>query len=285
MYELVKVAGNDAESFLQGQLTQDLRLLGSDASLRAAWCNAKGRVFSTLRLLKLDAAIGLIVPDDLAAEIVQRLSMFVLRADVNVSLVDNWRCAAVSINSPEDAAANPGSLPAKVVGARADIDGTILVCLNEYPYVIEIMGDRIHDTLRDLDLSEDELLSRDQWHAAIVDSAFVRIDKTISESFTPHMLGLNFAGAISFEKGCYSGQEIVARTEHLGKSPRRLARFLCAADNAIGDSLTLDGDIVGTVVCASSSSVLAVVKDSIGATPLTLNGGVAVRAALSWETT
>jgi hypothetical protein len=194
LYKLIAVEGPDALGFLQGQLTQDVGLVGTSAPLPAAWCNPKGRVFVTLQLVSTDDGYGLIVPAAMAERVIQRLTMYRLRARVRIELASD-------------------ELPA---GIETD-------------------------------------------PAALIRAGIATIDDTNSETFTPHMLNLDKLGAISFDKGCYTGQEVVARTEHLGKSKRRAMRYQADAEGiAVGDKLSDGERNVGEVVNVAGRDLLAV---------------------------
>lgn len=204
LYKQITVTGKDAVQFLQGQLTQDINLLTKTGQLPAAWCNPKGRVVATLRLIKVNASIGLLVPSNLHDALLKRLQMYRLRSDVEfVTNCDDWK----ELVEPNDVD------PKKLILA-----------------------------------------------------GIPTIDASNSEKFTPHMLNLDKLGAISFTKGCYTGQEVVARTENLGKSKRRLMRYR-AADCAlsVGATLTLADKNVGEVVNVFGQDLLAV-------TPIEVHG-------------
>ena len=109
--------------------------------------------------------------------------------------------------------------------------------------------------------------------AALIRAGRAFIDETNTEAYTPHMLNLDRLEAISFSKGCYTGQEVVARTEHLGKSRRRMMRYKADADGiGVGDKLS-DGDHnVGDVVNVAGRQLLAVTPVDIHDQPLSANG-------------
>ena len=195
LYKAIEVKGTDAESFLQGQLTQDVGRIPESGSLPAAWCNPKGRVIVTLAVCRLADGFALVVPASMCDRTLERLTMYRLRADVALTMLD--------------------------------------------------------------DLPELDAIDPDP--AALIQAGIPVVDASNSESFTPHMLNLDKLGAISFEKGCYPGQEVVARTEHLGKSKRRMMRYAADGDGiAVGDKLS-DGDRnVGDVVNVSGRELLAV---------------------------
>jgi len=119
---------------------------------------------------------------------------------------------------------------------------------------------------------------------ALIRAGRVVVGQANSEKYTPHMLSLDLAGAVSFDKGCYTGQEVVARTEHLGKSRRRLARFrTTSTDVAIGDELMEGDSVAGTVVNADDGECLAVLPVERRDAPLRVRGADAVVAALPWD--
>jgi tRNA-modifying protein YgfZ len=187
----ITVSGPDAFEFLQGQLTNDLRLLGTQQTLLTAWCNSKGRVICLMTVASTPSGYSLAIPTDLADDIVKRLTMFRFRAKVEFEVL------------AEASAAN---------------------------------------------LSEQ------------IESGIPWIGKEQSEKFTPHMLNLDLLDAISFDKGCYTGQEIVARTHYKGATKRRTLAFESDSPVAVGDSVS-DGDReTGTVLNISGKKLLAVVR-------------------------
>lgn len=196
LYKVISVSGTDAVDFLQGQLTQDVAQLPERGYLLSAWCNPKGRVFVTIRLFRLNDAIGLAVPENIAEAVSKRLAMYRLRSKVEIAVLDDV--------SPTTEPGESGLAP-------------------------------------------------------LIDAGIPTIDETNSEMFTPHMLNLDKLDAISFSKGCYMGQEVVARTENLGRSKRRMMRYQASGDGVqVGDKLA-DGDRnVGEVVNVSGRDVLAV---------------------------
>ena len=186
----IKVSGADALEFLQGQLTNDLRRLESEAEILAAWCTAKGRVIWFGTIFKFDGGFGLSAPSDLADDIVRRLTMFRFRAKVDLAVVNEGQT----------------------------VDPSFLVA-NGFPFI-----------------------GREQ-----------------AEQFTPHMLNLDLLDAVSFDKGCYTGQEIVARTHYKGATKRRALRFSCDKPVSPGDKVQRDGRDVGEVLNVAGNEMLAVV--------------------------
>lgn len=279
MYNLLTVSGTDAEIFLQGQLTQDVARLQYGRVLDAAWCSPKGRVIVTMRLISGDDGINLLLPAGIAASVLQRISIYKLRSKVQLELATDWNCIAVQSGAALQKLEETSLLPEKARNARCGNGQLTSICLATDPFVVEVFG-----PASALDkLCCEQILDQRSWRSLLIRSGCVRIDQDNSEKYTPHMLSLDLAGAVSFDKGCYTGQEVVARTEHRGRSRRRLARYACAAASiATGDELFAENVSVGTVVNASGHDVLAVTPVEIQAKTLTLHGEAACPAALSW---
>jgi folate-binding protein YgfZ len=278
LYELIQIRGGDAELFLQGQLTQDVAELGAAISLPAAWCNPKGRVITLIRLLAMQEGFGLVVPASLAAAVTRRLTMYRLRADASIEHSNgDWQSIAVSDADAFERLADTGLLPQ--AGSACSNGALIAVDNSAAGRFVEIFGFR--KDYDDVGLWFDSRLPDEQLAGMKIRAGLAEITAENTEKYTPHMLNLDRLGAISFSKGCYTGQEVVARTENLGQSKRRLMRYRCDASGiAIGDKLADDGRDVGTVVNVSGEDLLAVTPVAVHELPLTINGALATPVPL-----
>lgn len=257
MYAQITVSGPDAISFLQGQLTQDLQKVSEAYSPLAAWCTPQGRVIAVLRLLKLPDGIGLILPADLADDVSNGLAVYRMRAKVLMQAAgSDWRALAIANTTDIELVKARHLLPVAEANASCYDDGIHVVSPNRQQDFFEIYG--THSALQEAGLSFINPLSQSDWQAARINSGITDIVPATSGKYTPHMLNLDQLGALSFSKGCYTGQEIVARTEHLGSVKRRVAHFRAAAPVALGEEVLLDGTAVGEVVAAADREVLAV---------------------------
>lgn len=276
LYALIEIRGSDAEVFLQGQLTQDVAALDEAQSLPAAWCSPKGRVITLVRLLKLEDAIGLVVPATLADAVVEKLTMYKLRSDVSIERAGEDR--AFMAVSGADALAELercGLLP-EANAARAG-NGLIAVDYSAADRFVEIYGTR--EAFDDAGLSFGLAMSGGEHAAMKIRAGIPEITPENTEKYTPHMLNLDRLGAISFDKGCYTGQEVVARTQNLGQSKRRLQRYKCDAEGiAIGDRLSDGERDVGTVVNVKGSDLLAVTPVALHDQELLIDGAAAIPA-------
>ena len=271
-YELLRITGSDREAFLQGQLTQDVSRLQERPSMPAAWCNAKGRVIVTLQLIDLADAIGMILPAASTESACRRLLMYRLRSRVDIDTDGDFRIAAFPEDAVGDALAAAGSLPP--ADALSVAAGSGLTCRRLAEHAIEICA--TPDACERAGIDASVALDPVAWHRARIRTGLVEIDADTTERFTPHMLNLDRVAAISFSKGCYTGQEVVARTQNLGRAKRRLNRYrLDGVDGRTGDRLQ-DGDAdLGEIVNVAGDLCLALVPVDRHQLTLRCGGGTA----------
>ncbi|MGH8495031.1 MAG: YgfZ/GcvT domain-containing protein [Gammaproteobacteria bacterium] len=274
----IEVSGDDARAFLQGQLTNDIRKLDRQTSQLGAWCNPQGRVITTLRAVDLGDSVWLLLPADQAEHVAERLRKFVLRARVRIGLLDE---GLPGLGLHEKAArrllAQAGwKLPVGVNGAVGD-ESALLV------QVPSGTGDRFELYVRAAHI--DELAQRmhgtadddggNAWRAFNVESGLPIVYAVNRELFLPQMLNLDELQAVSFTKGCYAGQEIIARTQNLGRVKRRMRRFSADSSSNPGDAVFADGKPVGRIVEVASRGenveMLAVVPTTVDGNAFTLD--------------
>ena len=265
-YELISLSGPDSTQFLQGQMTQDVEALQNGLSLPSAWCSPKGRVLVTCRLLAMDKRLLMTVPPASSEATLQRLQMYRLRAKVDIRMDSEYACSAfggatarqlaAAIGMPDDASSwhDAGLSCVRLAGPEPVLE------------VIARPG-----ALSDAQVDPEQALDDGAWAKRRLAAGLVDIDASNAEKFTPHMLNLDRVGAISFTKGCYTGQEIVARTEHLGKVKRRANLYRCVGGTVkVGDRPEFEGAVIGEVVNAAGDLALAVVPVDRFGTPLTV---------------
>ncbi len=269
IHKLIRVRGSDAGEFLQGQLTQDMERLAQTGSLPAAWCNPKGRVVSMLRILMIDGGYGLVLPASIAKSVCQRLAVYRLRADVSLDVEDSdWTCLVIKQDADLDALDKFELRPAQEMNACRIGHGLIAVNIGIEESCVELMG--YTSDLRQVGIAD--AAPAEYLRAAKIRAGIPEISVSQSEKFTPHMLNLDLLGAISFDKGCYTGQEIVARTQNLGSSKRRLMRYRTDATLASGDSLSDGKRNIGEVLNVIGNDLLAVTPVDVHDRTLLANG-------------
>lgn len=279
LFQIIEIAGNDARSFLQGQLTQDMNELDDRPALLAAWCDPRGRVIVVVRVIATATGAALAVPSGLADAVAGRLSMYRLRARVEITRAD-WSALAVSSESDLAALAAAGLLPAER-HAAARGDGIVTVDTGAPSRVVELYAPAA--VVQRAGLHSLQLLSSDEWQLAWIEAGLPLIDGEASAKYTPHMLNLDCLDAISFTKGCYTGQEVVARTQHLGKSKRRLMHYRTGTGEVRpGDKLRQGDRDVGTVVTTADDHLLAVVPVELHSETLSVGGTTASPVGLPY---
>jgi folate-binding protein YgfZ len=281
-YSIVLFAGNDRLSFLQGQITQDLDGLQDAVSLPAALCNAKGRVVISCRMLDLGDRLGMVVPTSMVETIIKRLSMYRLRADVQIECGDDkWIAAAFSDQNSLAQLGAAALLPELETGACERSNELISVSQTGTKRYIEVFGSS--DQLRITGIDIANKLDDASWQQERMASGLADINNDNSEQYTPHMLNLDLTGAVSFSKGCYTGQEVIARTEHLGSVKRRLNRYRISDDSVrIGDPLFDEQINVGKVVNVGAAEILAVTPVAKHEIELRLGNGAATPLPLPY---
>lgn len=230
---VVRVQGADAVKFLQGQVSNDVARLAPDRSVLAGLHNAQGRAIAVLRFVFAGPEeILAVVPRELAAGVAARLAKFVLRAKVKTSDVSSeWDVAGVEVGGVAEGLAAPS-----VGAARRDEEGRLWVCVATGRWIVLSKGTAQSESLGDVDVT------RDDWRAADIASGLPQVFAATTEAFVAQMLNLDLLDGIAFDKGCYTGQEVIARAHYRGKVKRRMQRFRTRepAKLSAGDSGTLN---------------------------------------------
>jgi tRNA-modifying protein YgfZ len=233
----VRVAGADASRFLQGQLSNDLGRVSAERSALAGLHNPQGRAIALLRIVQLAADDWLaLLPRELAPSVAARLSKYVLRAKVKVTDdSQGWRitglvACGLGRSGPAFAEAPLAGYPA-VTGEQRRLGKRTVICVGEQP-VRWLLIAPIADALasgasapRDDDLPHSVPARREVWRQLDIISGLPQVYAATSEEFVAQMLNLDLLGAIAFDKGCYTGQEVIARAHYRGRVKRRLQRF------------------------------------------------------------
>jgi folate-binding protein YgfZ len=255
---LQRFTGTESSSFLQGQLSNDTRSLAEGRALFAAYSSPQGRVLALLHLLPHSSGIVAVLPRELVAPTLQGLRKFILRAKVKIEDASDLAVAgqygvhalaAAGIGAPE---ADLGYLEHHEIGVAA---------VNRDPGRYWVIGSPAILAAHALagDPAQADQIERG-WRLADIRAGLPQIYLPTRETFVAQMLNLDLLNAISFTKGCYTGQEIIARTQHLGRIKRRLYRLqLPAGDWSVGQSLRLNDGRAGrlTEVVRDGGSVEA----------------------------
>ncbi len=239
-YGLLHVAGDDARAFLHAQLTNDVEHLAPGKARIAGWCTAKGRLLATFLLVPYSGGFLLQLSRDLVPAVAKRLTMFVLRSKVKITDASAqwfqygaWRADA----------GEPLAVTEK--------DGSITVVIEPGRCLL-------------LANTESQVPNRpaSDWTLAEIRAGRPLIAAPTQDQFVPQMVNLELAGGVDFQKGCYPGQEVVARAQYRGEVKRRMFRLRGAALKP-GQELYSDdapGQPSGMVVNAAGDESLAVLQ-------------------------
>lgn len=238
-YAIYEVTGADATAFLQGQFCNDIAQLSSTQAQITGYCTPKGRLLALPTILGFDSGYRMLVPADVAPAFIKRLSMFVMRSDVVIRQMDNWVATGI-VASPDGetglAGTVLGALPVGVLSV-ASTEKTQLIRWHddnsgERPRARYLRLASVSDQLQMWQLASDApKRSGNVWRLADISAGVPGVTQGVVEAFVPQMVNLQLINGLSFTKGCYPGQEIVARMQYLGKLKRHMRLFRVSLEN------------------------------------------------------
>ena len=228
-YGLLAVTGADARDFLHAQLTNDIQQLGADRAALAGWCTAKGRLLATMLVFGSGDQFFLQLAPAIALVVATRFSMFILWSKVKIA-DESEACAQYGCWETRTSLAWDGGV------ATVPVDGNRTLRLGK--------GLSLPETKSELDWTLAEIRAGRPW-----------ISAATQDKFVPQMVNLEKLGGVSFQKGCYPGQEIVARAQHLGEVKRRMVRVQAPAGTELKAGQDFNG---GVVVDSAGGEALAV---------------------------
>lgn len=239
---VLRVQGADARGFLQGQLSNDVLALSPETSLLAALNTPQGRVVALLRLLERPEALLAILPRTLVGPVITRLRKFVLRSKVTFTDASD-DLAIVPFLGTELARLRGGATLPSIAAVESRHlrlgDVSLLLLGGPTPRGL-LIGTAAAIAALETTAGAAPASGND-WRLAQIEAGEPQLHPETSELFVAQMLNLDLLGAISFSKGCYTGQEIIARTQHLGRIKRRMLRWRTrgGAQWRRGDSITV----------------------------------------------
>lgn len=289
---LLRVEGQDAEKFLQGQFINDVRQVKPNHSQFSAWCTPQGRVIVNFQLLCRENAYYLLLPANSIPAVLKRLQMFVMRSAVKLS------DASESLAKFCVAGETAGQLLSSVLNCQLSENIDDCVTTNEVT-LIKMRGPIPCYLLLSPPETAIQLWqnlapvapphSQNYWHTLMALAGVPWVDSRLTELFVPQMLNLQTLSAINFKKGCYSGQEIIARMQYLATLKRRLFLAKCAGSVVpqVGDELLENGakdkeigKIINVIAQSDGYLLLAVVAiDAVQNQTVTTQTG----EALTWQ--
>ncbi|HZM36880.1 MAG TPA: hypothetical protein VFC18_20640 [Burkholderiales bacterium] len=233
-YGMLSVTGDDAREFLHAQLTRDIRGLPADRAALAGWCSAKGRLLATLLVIPAPQGFLMQLSRDIAAPVAKRLSMFVLRSKVKVAdESDRWTQDGLwDVESAAPEVAWSGGVATVRVGERRYLQLGPSSAMTTEPTARE-----------------------EVWTLQEIRAGRPLITSATQDQFVPQMVNFEKLGGIDWQKGCYPGQEIVARAQYRGQVKRRMVHLHAPAGTDVVPGAEYQG---GVVVDRAGDELLAV---------------------------
>jgi len=263
---IIAVAGDDAASFLHNQLTNDVEHLGLQEARLAGYCTPKGRLQATFLYWRDADAVYLQLPRAIQAPLQKRLSMFVLRAKAKLrdATAEAPFAAVLGVGGARGETALRRHVPVLPAAPYGKVDGEsgAVIRLSDVfgapRYLWLTTGETATAALPGL-ADELALGGNQAWQLAAIHAGVPQVTAATQEQFVPQMVNLELLGGVNFKKGCYPGQEIVARSQYLGKLKRRTALATVANPAArAGDevfSMADPGQPCGMVVNAAANGL------------------------------
>lgn len=256
----IKVEGDDRVQFLQGQLTQDMNLIALDHALFSGFCNPKGRVLAFMLCYMDQASIHIQIDSSVEESFLKRLKMYVLRSKVSMSLLgDQFTCIGfMGFKALLDQGIRPPKSYLDIVRSH----DVMIMRVGKNTERFQLMGEASKVTsFMQLNLPEYTSMSIESWNNLNILDGIPDIYPSTQEAFIPQSLNMDLIDSVNFKKGCYTGQEIVARTHYLGKVKRRMYRgfiesqdILTPGDQILNEKKEVIGQLVRSAVENKSKS-------------------------------
>lgn len=276
-FGVVRVSGEDRQTFLHGQLSNDINHLQTGQACYATYNTPKGRVIANMIVVNRGGDLLLIMAQDLLEATVKRLRMFVLRAKAVFEILEDYAVGAELEASAEPLAAQEPSL---AFTAECGSDGICSVVL-PHRGILHIAPETA--------LPPYDAAAESAWRLHEIRSGYPWICAATKETAVAQMLNQHIIGGVHFKKGCYPGQEIIARAQYRGQVKRGLAVLSGNSTVEAGTLLAADGEEAGIVLDSVKDSenftALAVIKFSAAQKELTApNGGIFKAVHLFFKT-
>ena len=257
---LIQVYGDDARAFLQGQTSNDVNQVNDNHSQLSAYCNPKGRMLASFRIFQRSETFYLVLPRELLEDTMKRLRMFVMMSKVTLEDADDT-LVRFGFSGPTASDELESALGGKPPGNPNEVTQqggiTLIRAAGDIPR-FELYGEL--DAMSSL---WDKLNVRaapvgaSSWRLLDILAGIPTLYLATREAFIPQMVNLEVIDGVSFQKGCYPGQEIVARTHYLGKPKRRMFRLQFNSSiapepgAALFSSTDPTGQPIGTIVSSA----------------------------------
>lgn len=262
---LISINGPDAVKFLQGQLSCDLNEVTETVSRLGAYCNQQGKVYTTFRIFRLKDSFYLWLPKDLLETVLATLKKYVIFSKVTLAdcSVEFASVGYLGRDIENSLTQHYHVLPAQVDDVMQLPQGCLIKLPGQQPRYL-LISESVQKTLAWPQASEDH------WKLTDIQAGIPIITAATSAEFTPHALNYHLINGVSFTKGCYIGQEIIARTQYRGQVKQHLYQVkisspqaLAAGDKIVNQQQAPVGTIINIATVTNSQyEALAVIQES-----------------------
>lgn len=277
---IVRVTGSDAKSFLHSQFTNDVAGLAPGFSQLNGYCTAKGRILAIFRLFAHEMGYDLILPNSIIPSLIKRLNLFKLRSQVTFSDQSD-HCVQIGILGQTAATVLATALMSETPGLnQVKILDTVTLLAIPGPiprFQVIAPYPQMQALWQQLQALSVTAVDSGYWALQDIRAGIPTVHPATQEAFVPQMVNLELVNGVSFTKGCYPGQEIVARMHYLGQAKRRLFRgqLTTSQPPVIGAELFAEAQSVGQMTEAqaigeSEYEIAFVAPINAASTPLTL---------------
>ncbi len=270
---LIKCHGDDAESFLNSQFTNDVKNMKNNSIILSGYCNPKGRLISVLYIIQLDREFYLYTTLDTAEPLLKKLNMYKMMSKVEF-VVQKDILIGISAKNKNTSLIN---CVLNIKEAKK-IDQSVLFKIDDNQIVLQTNSKELENLV---DIKDSSILGYKSFDFMDIDSTIPFLNDSQIESYTPQMLSLDLLNGVSFSKGCYPGQEIVARTHYLGEAKKSLFKITFTSNKEISVNDKLEtaidkknaGEILSLVKINNETyNSLAVLRKDTLNKNLTVNG-------------
>ena len=230
---VIRAAGEESAPFLHNLFSNDVKKLAGDEAQWNSFNSPKGRMLASMLLWAEEGGYALALSSDILAPMHKKLSMYVLRSKVKLTDASG-ETALIGVTGPN---ARPIIEALGLPAASGDMrqgsaDGMRCIRLNPTAYVLAVPTDRAASVFEQALAAGATRAGTDAWQLAMIRAGLPLITAATQEEFVAQMLNYELIGGVNFKKGCYPGQEIVARTQYLGKLKKRMYRVRIDAEQA-----------------------------------------------------
>jgi hypothetical protein len=254
-FDLLAVTGDEAAKFLQGQLTCDVNKVSPTQSVRGAYCDINGRVIADMRVVANDAGYLLLTSRGMGFALKKTLEKFIVFSKATIKVeTSSWeRFGVHGSHATQTIQSLFKTVPPDVDGV-APLEGCLVIRLPDaharYEILVKTDNDEVRDQLENQGITDD----LEEWELADIRQGAVHITADIQDTYTPQLLNYDLTGVIDFKKGCFPGQEIVARMHYRAPAKKRLYRATVKGVRAGTNSTIMAGtESVGEIISVAMS--------------------------------